>query len=84
VANGGPKQKFITTIGSQSQILDHHPDIHVQGPSSITYSWTTHRPRGLSEKDTLMARFCDEVVSELGAVVEGDVRHCVRREKAGG
>ncbi len=28
--------------------------------------WTTHSPPGLSEKDVLMARFCDEKAEECG------------------
>ncbi|KAK6580658.1 hypothetical protein PZA11_006894 [Diplocarpon coronariae] len=28
--------------------------------------WTTHSPPGLSEKDVLMARFCDEKAAECG------------------
>ncbi|RDW61519.1 hypothetical protein BP5796_11411 [Coleophoma crateriformis] len=28
--------------------------------------WTTHSPPGLSEKDILMAKFCDEKASEAG------------------
>ncbi len=30
--------------------------------------WTTHSPPGLSEKDVLMARFCDEKARECGEV----------------
>jgi 4a-hydroxytetrahydrobiopterin dehydratase len=36
--------------------------------------WTTHNPSGLSEKDVLMARFCDEKAAacgELEVEVEG-------------
>lgn len=34
--------------------------------------WTTHSPPGLSEKDILMARFCDEKAEECGEVEVGD------------
>lgn len=35
--------------------------------------WTTHSPPGLSAKDVLMAKFCDEKAEECGelAVEEG-------------
>jgi 4a-hydroxytetrahydrobiopterin dehydratase len=32
--------------------------------------WTTHSPPGLSEKDVLMAKFCDEQAVVFGEVVE--------------
>jgi len=31
--------------------------------------WTTHSPPGLSEKDVVMARFCDEKAEECGELV---------------
>lgn len=36
--------------------------------------WTTHNPSGLSEKDVLMAQFCDEKAAACGELeVEGGV-----------
>lgn len=35
--------------------------------------WTTHSPRGLSEKDVQMARFCDVQAVKYGEVVEETV-----------
>ena len=34
--------------------------------------WTTHSPSGLSAKDTLMARFCDEQAEKFGEVREDE------------
>jgi 4a-hydroxytetrahydrobiopterin dehydratase len=33
--------------------------------------WTTHSPPGLSEKDVVMARYCDEQAQACGEIVEG-------------
>jgi 4a-hydroxytetrahydrobiopterin dehydratase len=45
--------------------------------------WTTHSPPGLSEKDVLMARFCDEKAAECGEVVqEGESSGGVGKELA--
>ena len=35
---------------------------------TVQYYWTTHKPLGLSAKDTQMARFCDEKAVHLGHV----------------
>ncbi len=37
---------------------------------SVYYHWTTHNPRGLSAKDTHMARFCDEKARYFGYMDE--------------
>ena len=34
--------------------------------------WTTHSPAGISEKDVYMAKFCDDVATRFGEVVEQD------------
>lgn len=34
--------------------------------------WTTHRPEGISGKDLVMARFCDEVARRWGEVEDGE------------
>ena len=35
---------------------------------TVKIHWTTHRPHGLSEKDTQMAKYCDEEADKLSAV----------------
>ena len=44
--------------------------------------WTTHSPPGLSEKDVLMARFCDEKAAECGEVVQEGESSGVGKELA--
>jgi hypothetical protein len=33
----------------------------------VRIRWTTHNPKGLSDKDVEMARFCDMKAAEVGA-----------------
>jgi hypothetical protein len=40
----------------------------LQKTGSVYVLWTTHHPRGLSSKDTFMARFCDEQAGLIGDV----------------
>jgi 4a-hydroxytetrahydrobiopterin dehydratase len=35
--------------------------------------WTTHSPNGLSEKDVLMARYCDEQAQVCGEVESAEL-----------
>jgi 4a-hydroxytetrahydrobiopterin dehydratase len=44
----------------------------------VKVHWTTHKPPGLSEKDTFMARYCDDVAKEIGTVEKGDAQSCAR------
>lgn len=45
----------------------HHPEwSNVYNTTFIR--WTTHSPSGLSEKDVIMARFCDEKAKECGEI----------------
>ncbi|KAL8817826.1 MAG: hypothetical protein Q9223_003418 [Gallowayella weberi] len=43
---------------------------------SLTVHWTTHHPRGLSAKDTFMAKYCDEVAKTIGTVAEDQAQRC--------
>lgn len=54
----------------------HHPEwTNVFNRTHIR--WTTHSPEGLSAKDTLMARLCDEAAAEHGEVKHNeDVGSC--------
>jgi len=47
-----------------------------QQTGSVYVHWTTHHPRGLSEKDTLMARYCDEQARLIGTVEESEAQKC--------
>ncbi|KAL1304230.1 hypothetical protein AAFC00_000650 [Neodothiora populina] len=63
----GATWDFMTQIATQCKKTRHHPEwSNVYNKTTI--KWTTHRPLGLSSKDTEMARFCDEVARERGEV----------------
>ncbi len=47
-----------------------------QKAGSVNVHWTTHNPRGLSAKDTFMARYCDEQARLIGAVEESQGQKC--------
>lgn len=49
---------------------------HLQEMGSLTVYWTTHDPRGLSAKDTFMARYCDEQAGIIGTVDRSDAAKC--------
>jgi len=55
------------TVASECVVQKHHPEwSNVYNTTFIR--WTTHSPPGLSEKDVLMARFCDEIAGKCGEV----------------
>jgi len=57
--------KFMNTVSSECKAQKHHPEwSNVVNTTFIR--WTTHSPPGLSEKDILMARFCDSITADLG------------------
>ncbi|TVY91324.1 putative pterin-4-alpha-carbinolamine dehydratase [Lachnellula willkommii] len=59
--------EFMDTVASKCVQQKHHPEwSNVYNTTFVR--WTTHSPPGLSEKDVLMARFCDEVAGRCGEV----------------
>lgn len=58
---------FMNLVAAECQKQRHHPSWH-NLYSEVSIEWTTHRPRGLSEKDVLMAEFCDRVAGEVGVM----------------
>ncbi|KAH7317627.1 transcriptional coactivator/pterin dehydratase [Rhexocercosporidium sp. MPI-PUGE-AT-0058] len=51
--------EFMNLVASECAVQKHHPEwSNVYNTTFIR--WTTHSPPGLSGKDILMARFCDE------------------------
>ncbi|KAG4431920.1 hypothetical protein IFR05_012590 [Cadophora sp. M221] len=72
--------EFMNIVASECVVQKHHPEwSNVYNTTFIR--WTTHSPPGLSEKDVLMARFCDEKAAECGEVVtEGVEEKGVGRE----
>ncbi len=54
-------------IAAECKVQRHHPEwTNVFTRTHI--KWTTHNPKGLSAKDTYMARFCDDVAARRGEV----------------
>ncbi|KAI1265430.1 transcriptional coactivator/pterin dehydratase, partial [Xylariaceae sp. FL1019] len=56
---------FLHTLFVQSKIRDHHAEIYNMH-KLVKLHWTTHRPRGISAKDTQMAMWCHEQALLLG------------------
>ena len=52
-------------VAAECKKQRHHPEwSNIYNKTSIR--WTTHNPEGLSNKDTNMARFCDEAGEQFG------------------
>ncbi|OJD17785.1 hypothetical protein AJ78_02137 [Emergomyces pasteurianus Ep9510] len=68
-------QDFFNMIAIKSKLANHHSTMTVKF-RSVNVHWTTHSPPGLSAKDTLMAKYCDEQAKMIGAVDESQVETC--------
>ncbi|KAB8069835.1 transcriptional coactivator/pterin dehydratase [Aspergillus leporis] len=66
---------FVNVVASQSATKKHHPTMTVR-IGSVDIHWTTHRPRGLTDKDLTMAQHCDEAAELMGAVVQEEGKKC--------
>ena len=53
---------FVNRIARKAQKVNHHPDIAICF-DKVTLKLTTHDEGGLTKKDFLLARQCDEVFS---------------------
>ncbi|KAF2752476.1 hypothetical protein EJ05DRAFT_515614 [Pseudovirgaria hyperparasitica] len=63
--------KFLSLeIMSRSQVRNHHPVL------TTTVHWTTHNPPGLTEKDTYMAKYCDDAAETIGTVDPEESKKC--------
>jgi hypothetical protein len=49
---------------------------NLQTYGSLTVQWTTHNPHGLSNKDTIMAKYCDEEAKSIGTVKQSEGQRC--------
>lgn len=82
---------FSTIIAAKAKAANHHPTItlvrkaitlpHLALTHQLTFSsvhihWTTHKPRGLSEKDTKMATLTDAEANAIGQVEQQDAKSC--------
>jgi pterin-4a-carbinolamine dehydratase len=52
---------FVTRVGLKAERMFHHPDIEISW-NKVKLTLSTHSEGGLTEKDTELATFCDEVV----------------------
>ena len=51
---------FVTRVGLKAERMFHHPDIDIRW-NKVTLTLSTHSEGGLTEKDTELAGFCDEI-----------------------
>ncbi|KAK1147961.1 hypothetical protein N8T08_000477 [Aspergillus melleus] len=66
---------FVNVVASQSAAEKHHPTMTVR-IGSVDVHWTTHRPRGLTDKDLTMAQHCDEAAEMMGSVDQDKGKKC--------
>ncbi|KAL2872765.1 4a-hydroxytetrahydrobiopterin dehydratase [Aspergillus lucknowensis] len=66
---------FVNVIASQSATKKHHATMTIRF-GSVDVHWTTHNPRGLTDKDTSMAQYSDEVAELVGSVEQGQGLKC--------
>ncbi|KAH6631755.1 pterin 4 alpha carbinolamine dehydratase-domain-containing protein [Chaetomium tenue] len=62
---------FMTAVSLQCKLKNHHPEwSNVFNTTFIR--WTTHHPKGLSEKDIELAAICDKLATDFGELaIEG-------------
>ncbi|KAI5815273.1 pterin 4 alpha carbinolamine dehydratase-domain-containing protein [Pyronema omphalodes] len=58
--------EFMNQVAAQCRATRHHPE-WANVYNIVRIRWTTHNPKGLSDKDIEMARFCDLKAVEVGA-----------------
>ncbi|KAH8688855.1 putative MFS monocarboxylate transporter [Talaromyces proteolyticus] len=67
---------FVQVVGIRSKSKNHHSTMTVKS-GSVHVHWTTHVPRGLSEKDIQMAQYCDQQAGQIGTVSQAEANKCV-------
>ena len=55
---------FVNRVAKKAQKLNHHPDIDIRF-NQVTLTLTTHDAGGLTGKDFLLARQCDDVFAKI-------------------
>jgi len=55
---------FVRRIAKQAEKINHHPDIDIRF-DKVMLTLTTHDKGGITEKDFVLARQCDEVYAKL-------------------
>ncbi|CAP86837.1 Pc20g15080 [Penicillium rubens Wisconsin 54-1255] len=66
---------FVNMIAAESASKKHHPTMTVR-IGSVDVHWTTHRPRGFTQKDVTMAQHCDRGADLMGTVDPGQGLKC--------
>ncbi|TKA82061.1 hypothetical protein B0A55_01502 [Friedmanniomyces simplex] len=62
---------FTSDVAAECKVQRHHPEwTNIFTRTHI--KWTTHNPKGLSHKDTYMAKFCDEVATKRGELLTAE------------
>ncbi|WP_017186228.1 4a-hydroxytetrahydrobiopterin dehydratase [Alkalibacillus haloalkaliphilus] len=51
---------FVRQVANQAESKDHHPYIVIDY-KTVTVKWTSWDEGGLTEKDTTLAKYCDEL-----------------------
>lgn len=64
----------MTTVRVHKKTWQHAYGAQTAG--SLAVQWTTHRPRGLSNKDVAMAECCDRLAKRIGSVEPSDAKTC--------
>ena len=59
--------KFVNAVADEAKAQNHHPEWG-NAYNEVVVRWTTHRPKGISEKDVYMAGWCDRRAAEFGEV----------------
>jgi len=73
--------EFMNVIAEECKVKKHHPEwSNVYNTTFIR--WTTHSPPGLSEKDVLMSKYCDEQAKLFGEEDQGQVDSAAAKELA--
>jgi 4a-hydroxytetrahydrobiopterin dehydratase len=70
-------------VAEECKKAKHHPE-WANVYNTVFVRWTTHEPRGLSEKDVKMAGVCDEIAREEGVLKEEGVRKEGGADEEGG
>ncbi|KAH6607671.1 hypothetical protein Trco_003984 [Trichoderma cornu-damae] len=75
---------FMTAVSLQCKVWNHHPEwSNVYNTTFIR--WTTHVPKGLSDKDISLAALCDALARDFGELEpepEPESLSCGMRELA--
>ncbi|KAK0391123.1 hypothetical protein NLU13_0625 [Sarocladium strictum] len=72
---------FMTAVSLQCKLKNHHPEwSNVYNTTFIR--WTTHNPKGLTEKDVSLAALCDDLARDFGEL-DPEPTACEIRDLAG-